>query len=61
VKGVEGRAGTVRAGGWIRWASTSASNLGLEAEDFNYGPFDPAGGLGKVSYRLAATCTTLAA
>ena len=38
-----------------------ASNFDLEADHFNYGPFDQAGGLGKVSYRLAATCTRLAA
>jgi hypothetical protein len=58
----EGRKFTDKQRWWLeKMAKHIASNLGLEADDFNYGPSDQVGRLWKVACRLAATCTRLAA
>ena len=36
-----------------------ASNLGIEAEDFGYAPFDQRGGLGKVHQLFGAELPTV--
>ena len=44
-----GRAFTDEQRWWLeKMAEHIASNLGLEAEDFDYAPFDQRGGLGRV-------------
>jgi type I restriction enzyme R subunit len=63
------RAGEVQGGGgrftdeqrwWLeKMAEHIASNLGIEAEDFGYAPFDQRGGLGKVHQLFGSELPTM--
>jgi type I restriction enzyme R subunit len=55
VGGEGGRRFTDEQRWWLeKMAEHIASNLGIEAEDFGYAPFDQRGGLGKVHQLFGA-------